>query len=124
MKIIASIAILISIMAIFFSLKKQDLNLKGTVYSRVATSSTVSVGVQEVKTLFSIRNSCSSRIISTVAQPIMLSFHTDITPTALIGHLQAASTTVAYPSDDYGCGTVKAYGFNASSTLTISEATF
>lgn len=124
MKIIASIVILISIVAIFFSLKKEDINLKGSVYSRVATSSTISVGVQEVKTLFSNRNACSSRVISTVAQPIMLSFHTDITPTALIGHLQAASTTVAYPSDDFGCGIVKAYGHNASTTITISEAVF
>lgn len=115
--------IIIAGVAGYFAFKKEP-QLKGYSYSGVATSSTISVGVQEVKTLFSNRNTCSSRIISTVVQPIMLSFHTDITPTALIGHLQAASTTVAYPSDNFGCGVVKAYGFNASTTITITEATF
>ena len=121
MKILAGIVILISIIAIVISFRgKEQTNLKG-MFSRVASSSTIVVGAQENKTLFSAKNSCSSRIISTVAQPIMLSFHSSVTPTAIAGHLQVASTTIAYSSDDYGCGAVSAYGYNASTTITITE---
>jgi len=109
MKILAGIAILISIIAI--------------VISRVASSSTITVGIQENKTLFSAKPSCSSRIISTKAQAIMLSFHSAVTPTSMDGNWQGASTTVAYSSDDYGCGAVSAFGVNASSTITITETT-
>lgn len=92
-----------------------------------ATSSTMSVGPQEVKTLFSdaavgsMNGLCASRVVSTLGgSAIMLSFDPDITPAAGVGHVQAASTTVAYPADTYGCGAVQAYGF-ASSTVTRTE---
>jgi hypothetical protein len=42
-------------------------------------------------------------------------------PTALIGHLQAASTTVSYDSGIYGCNAVRIYSF-ASSIITVSES--
>ena len=121
MKIIAGIAILISLVAIFFSLKKEDQLLKGAIFSRVATSSTIVVGTQQNKTLFTSKNICSSRVISTTGQAIMLSFHSDISPTSMIGHYQAASTSVAYDSDVYGCGAVSAFGNVASTTITTSE---
>ena len=121
MKIIASIAILISLVAIFFSFKKEDQLLKGAIFSRVATSSTIVVGTQQNKTLFTNKNICSSRVISTTGQAIMLSFHSDISPTSMIGHYQAASTSVAYDSDVYGCGAVSAFGNVASTTITTSE---
>lgn len=124
-KILAGIAVLISLTAIFFSIGKTN-SVKtrvdlGNAFSRVATSSTIAIGPQENKTLFTARQTCSSRIITTVAQPVMLSFHSSVVPTALAGHLQAASTTVVYKSDDYGCGAVSAYGYTASTTITTSE---
>ena len=120
-KIFISIAGFLIVMASWFVSHSKTQNLKGGIFSRVATSSTISVGIQQNKTLFTNKNSCSSRIISTTAQPIMLSFHSDIVPTSMIGHYQAASTSVAYDGDVYGCGVVSAFGSVASTTITISE---
>lgn len=109
-----------------FSLREEkpnESNNLGNMFSQMATSSTIAVGPQENKTLFTARQTCSSRVITTVAQPIMLSFNTNITATALAGHLQSASTTIVYKSDDFGCGAVSAYGHNASTTITTSEFT-
>lgn len=94
-------------------------NSSATFPARVATSSTIQAGPQLNQTLFAQNTSCAARIISTVASPVMLSFGITV-PTALNGHLQAASTTVAYPGNQYGCGPITAYGF-ASSTITLTE---
>lgn len=91
------------------------------VVSQIATSSTISVGPQVATTIFTNTYSCTSRVISTVSQPIMISFSSDITPTGVTGHLQAASTTIAYDSGIYGCGQVSVYGYGASTTITKSE---
>lgn len=90
--------------------------------THIATSSTAIVGPQSVTTVFSAKTglNCAARVITTAAGPIMLSFSADITPTGSIGHVQAASTTVAYDPSVYGCGAVKAYGY-ASTTITKSE---
>ena len=96
------------------------------VSARVASTSAIQVGPQEVKTLFadtatsSIRSLCASRVVSTGGSAVMLSFHSSITPGASVGHVQGASSTVAYPADTYGCGPVTAYGFS-STTVTKSE---
>ena len=89
----------------------------------IATTSTVIIGPGNSMTAFAT-SSCSARIISTVAQPVMLTF-TDLagqSPTGVFGHLQGASTTVAYDSGVYGCNLVRVYGFVASTTITISES--
>lgn len=80
-------------------------------------------------------NICTSRVISTVGKPIMLKFAT--TSEAAIGtgsasssvpilwgyagHVQGASTTVAYDSGIYGCPFVGAYGFDATTSIMITE---
>lgn len=94
----------------------------GSNAARVATSSTIGVGPQLNKTLFTnnVGGLCASRIISSVASPLMLSFHSAVTPTGVIGHLQAASTSIVYDSALYGCGGVTAYAFS-STTITISQ---
>lgn len=120
--IFLTVGILAGISFVFLFKNAKEIDL-GNVFSQMATSSTIAVGPQENKTLFTARQTCSSRVITTVAQPIMLSFNTNITATALAGHLQAASTTVVYKSDDFGCGAVSAYGHNASTTITTSEFT-
>lgn len=125
-KIIIGIIVIIGIAVIMFqSISEKKLGAtQPNQQSLIATSSTVVVGIQQNKTLFTSNTRCASRIISTVAQPIMLSFSSDITPTATVGHLQSASTTISYESGIYGCGAVSAYGHNASSTITISEFRF
>jgi hypothetical protein len=98
-------------------------------YLQIAT--TTAVGPQDGEdTIFAARTdgSCKSRIITTQgASAIMLSFgdkiNGDFSSTTLsgqIGHLQAASTTVAYDGEIYGCGRWTAYAW-ASSTLSVSE---
>lgn len=86
----------------------------------VATSSQMTVNT--TASLIMATSSCAARIVTTTASPVTLSF-SDIqgfVPSGLQGHLQPASTTVAYDSGLYGCGAVRAYSFVAG-TLTITE---
>lgn len=99
--------------------------------SILATSSTVQIGPGTNKNILFTENTvCTSRVISTGANPIMLSFSrsnltgsatTTTNPGPTIGFLQAASTTVAYDSGIYGCPAVSAYGYAASTTASIAE---
>lgn len=68
-------------------------------------------------------STCDARIISTQGSAVMLTFsdYNGARPTASFGHVQAASTTVAYDSGLYGCGAVYAYSFS-NQNLTVSEA--
>lgn len=87
----------------------------------IATSSNPTVGTTAL--LVFATSTCSTRIVSTYASPVMMYF-SDITgqrPSPTAGHLQAASTTVAYDSGLYGCGAVYMYGF-VSTAITVSEA--
>jgi hypothetical protein len=88
--------------------------------SIVATSSVSAVSRTAIS-LFAT-SSCSARIITTAADPIMLTFsdYAAQTPSATYGHFQGASTTVAYDSGLYGCGLVKAYSFNGQD-ITLTE---
>ena len=97
------------------------------------TSTTTVVGPQgaaAVKTqIFAENTACKARVVTTSGlSAVMISFD-DIpaagnvgstTVSGTVGHWQAASTTVAYDSGIYGCGTWNAYGY-ASSTITVSE---
>jgi len=91
--------------------------------ANVVSATSTTVGPDTVVTLFEINAQCDSRIVTTNQDAINISFRTitGFTPTALIGHYQAASTTVAYNSGLYGCGKMTAQGLTASSTVTISE---
>lgn len=87
----------------------------------VATSSNPSVGTTAV-TLAATSTGCAARIVTSRNSPLMLTF-SDFkgdTPTATAGHLQLASTTIAYDSGIYGCGAVKAFGYVAD-TITVTE---
>ena len=89
--------------------------------ARMATTSPAAV--TSTASLVFATSTCSSRVITTAASDINITF-TDVqglTPTALLGHVQRASTTVAYDAGLYGCGAVKIYSY-ASQTLTVSEA--
>ena len=97
-------------------------------YSTISTTSQVTVGGTS-RTIMATSTNCASRIISTKASAIMLAFTDDniggasgvpFTPSAVIGHLQAASSTVVYDGALYGCNAIKAYGY-IESDLTVSE---
>lgn len=89
--------------------------------STIATTSNPTVGTTAV--LVFATSTCASRVVTTVASPVMITFSDaqGKIPTALFGHLQPASTTVAYDSGQYGCGAVRMYGFT-SSAITVSES--
>lgn len=69
-------------------------------------------------------SSCSARVVTTYASPVMITFG-DVAgnggPTATFGHLQAASTTAIYSSNQVGCGALRIYSFT-SQAITVSEA--
>lgn len=96
------------------------------VMTTATVATTTAVGPQQNVRLFSATN-CNSRIISTVASPIMLTFfdpsNGDLSSTTLSGTkgvLQPASTTVAYDSGQYGCGVWYAYAFSSTTITTVS----
>ena len=90
---------------------------------RAQTATTTATGPDTVKTLFSVTDNCASRIITTRASNILLSFKSDMTPSGSVGHEQLASTTVTYDAEQFGCGAVTVYG-RASSTLTTTQFIF
>lgn len=86
----------------------------------VATTSVAGV-TTSASTIFAT-SSCTGRVISTRESAIMLTFSDNQgqVPTGLYGHVQAASTTVAYDAGTYGCGAFKAFSFTAQN-LTLME---
>lgn len=87
----------------------------------VATSTLMSVGPGNATTVLPVASNCTGRAISTVAQPIMISFSSSLVPNGSQGHLQAASTTVFYNNGDYGCGAISVFGFTASTSITVTN---
>lgn len=99
-----------------------------------ATSSAQIVIATEARTIFATSSdqstipnfpdTCYSRVITVgtgvSGTGIMLTFDDKDTPTTAYGHWQAASTTVAYDGELYGCGRVKALG-NSTFTITTTE---
>jgi len=114
----------------------------GNLPSTAATSSIINLlGAGDgttAKVLFEPNNACSSRIVTTGFHNVLLAFEADrdslnngvssTTLTLAVGHWQAASTTVAYPAENYGCGWVTGIVGNtsgvadlASTTLSVTE---
>lgn len=91
------------------------------IQANAATSTNITVTT--TASAFFATSTCASRTISTV-QPIMLTF-SDIngaTPTAVIGNIQGASTTVNYDAGLYGCGLFKGISASgASGNVTVTE---
>ena len=89
--------------------------------STLATSTRFTV-TGAVLTLVASSTNCSSRVITTGANAINLSF-SDIQGdrlTGFNGHWQAASTTVSYDGGLYGCGLIRVRG-DGTSLITISQ---
>ena len=88
----------------------------------VATSSALSASSRTAQLLFATSTSCSARVITTTGVTMMLTFgdNQGKRPTGTYGHLQAASTTIAYDSGLYGCGAVYGYS-DAAQNLSLTE---
>lgn len=94
-------------------------------YLQIAT--TTAVGPDTKKQLFAENGYCRARVITTHASNLFLLFgdpgNGDLSSTTLsgtTGHLQLASTTVAYDSGIYGCGKWWSLA-QASTSVTLSE---
>lgn len=93
----------------------------GFLPAAIATTSNPTV-TTTAGTLFAT-STCVSRIVTTSASAVMLTFsdYAGQTPTGSFGHLQPASTTVVYDSGQFGCGRVQVYSF-ATQLITVSES--
>lgn len=92
----------------------------GTV-TNVATSSFQAVTAATAELLFAT-SSCSTRVISTNGGEARLTFsdYKGDRPTSVNGVLQAASTTVTYEAEVYGCNALWVYPY-ATGVLNILE---
>ena len=95
-------------------------------YLQVATTTTVGPSAARI-TVFAAKTdgSCKARVITTNYGGIFLSFGDttgfgSTTITNGVGHWQAASTTVTYDGELFGCGLVTGYA-TASTSITVSE---
>lgn len=93
----------------------------------IQSATSTSVGIYAPVTLFADEESptCHNRVVTT-NHDIRLSFdevagHGSSTLSGTVGHLQIASTTVAYDSALYGCGQMTAKATTATTTVTISS---
>ena len=122
--------IIISIMMVLFigllaslvisANKNADAAVTNTAIAYLATTtSSVSVGPATTTSIFVVKYNCANRVISTKGQGIMIGFQSSSTQN--VGFWQAASTTVSYPSNQYGCGAWNAFGLVASTSITIAE---
>lgn len=144
LKNVALITTITSLMVVSFlyvgtRTKGADAGNAGNLPARVGSSSPITLGLNATSTLAEPVRSCSSRTISTGQNPVMLAFEADgdvaingvasstngsnQALSSVYGIWQAASTTVNYPAEDYGCGWVTGLGVNgATSNLSIFEA--
>lgn len=123
-----AVAVLLGILFVYYRDTREVAGAAVTnLGANLATSSTAQIGPQQVLTLFPFATStiCTSRVIATGSRDIALSFATNsaptVTPSGQIGARQAASTTVSYDSDIYGCGRVDVFGYGVTTTVTIWE---
>ena len=87
-----------------------------------ATSSTYLISASSTAGFFTTAHpSCVNRKIGTASTTLMISFNGSTTPTIIVGHFQAASTTVSYPAEDHGCGQWSVLGASGVGSFTVTE---
>lgn len=114
------IAVAVLVAGLNFAIPAKANVITQGIVPRVATSSLMVVGPSNANTLFATSSNCTSRVITTYANPVMLSFTGLLVPNGTQGHLQPASTTVSYDNANFGCGAVTAWGFTASTSITVT----
>lgn len=114
-------AVFVLLLLAFFTSQVTKASAPTGLPATIATTSALTVTTTPILAIAT--SSCSARIISTTASPIMIGF-TDaqgFVPSGVQGFLQAASTTVAYDSGQYGCGAVRIYSY-VSGSITVSDS--
>lgn len=83
--------------------------------SSVSSSTRVTLSDATATFLFATSSQCASRAISTRGGAVVLTFSDRFgnVPGPVLGHVQAASTTVVYDSGLYGCDALRIYSFGA-----------
>lgn len=120
---IVGVVAVLSLFAVLYSRNASASAIPGLA-ATVATSSNPIVGTTAALVFATTTGgNCSARIITTYQYPIMITFADKPAgaPTATYGHLQPASTTVAYDSGLYGCNAVRVYGYTGSVAITVTE---
>lgn len=117
----SSVLILLAALIVLSAPYKAGATDATVIPAKVATTSPAAVSAT-ASTVFAT-STCTSRVISTQAVPIMVTYSDNQgrTPSATLGHFQAASTTVVYDAGLYGCDAFKVYSFGAQ-TITVTEA--
>lgn len=121
-EILCALAILSVLIVLYFvSGMRVEANTADGLVARIATTSPAAVTTSA--SLVFGTSTCAARTISTTGSAIMIGFgeNQGFVPTALVGHVQGASTTVTYDASQFGCGAVRIYSF-AAQTLTVAEA--
>lgn len=88
--------------------------LPATIFTVVNPTASTTAGIVMAS------STCAARIVSTGVSAVNISFN-DTLPTGTLGVLQAASTTVAYDSGQYGCGTVRIFSY-VSQLVTVIDS--
>lgn len=117
---IASI-VFVSALAYGLSLQRVSASAPSGLQSTVATSSNPTV-TSTASLVFATSSQCASRVVSTQGSAIMITFSDNQgkVPTGTFGHVQPASTTVAYDGGLYGCNAVRIFSY-ASQAITVTE---
>lgn len=89
-----------------FTTIKLPLGAQGGTDAAFASSSNATIGVSAVGIVGT--TTCSARIVTTQAVGVSLSFFDQPLDATHLGEFQAASTTVSYPSNIWGCGEMRA----------------
>lgn len=114
--------VVLFVLNMFFQPHQTYASAPSGLQATVATTS--SPAVTSTAALVFATSTCAARVISTTgASGIMIGFSDaqGFVPTGSIGHWQAASTTIAYDSGQYGCGAVRIYS-GINQTLTVMES--
>lgn len=122
---IAVIVLLLALIALYAnSLQTPQAKASANPGMRTLVATTSNPAVSATAALVFASSTCTARIITTYASPIMITFSDSAGvgggPTGTFGHLQAASTSILYDAGQYGCDAVRIYSF-ASQNITVSE---
>lgn len=121
------VAALIGALWLWYSRDTATASAPSGLIARVSTTSVfhLEAGVADHLFGFATSTLCGSRVISTGPLAIRIGFMDGATATPSSGHVQAASTTVAYDAQVYGCGRYTAYPMSSDGStaiLTIVES--
>ena len=123
-------AVMIIILFNYFSSPHQSYgSTPGGLNVGTTTTTTTAIGSTTPVTIFNQSQNCSSRIITTAARDMRFFIGSSTVAGPIVngaGTLQLSSTTVAYKSEDWGCGVWSAVSYetsssNASTTITTVE---